>query len=351
MRIPNVDLLGVSASIPGKLVDNRDSLIELYGDKSENVIKTTVVESRAIAPRGVTSLDLNCHAAAGIIEATDTNPIDIAGVVNVTFTPSFRLPGDASGVQERLGLRNKVIALDINMACSGFPHGATVAAQLASSLQAPILLTVGDVQSPFVSKFDKSTFPLMADVGTASLVTPASGVRPWILDHYSDGSGVGSLFIPAGGTRFPLEAHHLDFEESTDGSRRRKVDIYMNGFDVFRFVAKDVADFLSSFLRANDIRPDDLGAFVPHQPNLFMIDQLARKLGIPHEIVWRSAHKYGNPASASIPLTLAFEGTSRGRLSGPTATLLAGFGAGLSVGAIALDISPSTIFQILQYPE
>jgi 3-oxoacyl-[acyl-carrier-protein] synthase III len=77
----------------------------------------------------------------------------------------------------------------------------------------------------------------------------------------------------------------------------------------------------------------ELGAFVPHQANLRMIELMAERLGFTERTaVARDVVLAGNTSAASIPLaleTLLAEGSVA---RGDTA-LLVGFGAGLNYAA------------------
>ena len=109
----------------------------------------------------------------------------------------------------------------------------------------------------------------------------------------------------------------------------------MDGFGVFRFVATDVAAMLADFMSA--AAPDGDFLFVPHQANVYMVRQLAKAVGIPEEKLLVSADRFGNLASASIPVTLAAHaGSIRGKR-----VLVAGFGGGLSVSFGIIDIPTS----------
>ena len=107
----------------------------------------------------------------------------------------------------------------------------------------------------------------------------------------------------------------------------------MDGFGVFRFVATDVVDYIKEFLRHSTTTTSDYDyVFVPHQPNAYMVRQLAKSVGIEEARTAISCDELGNLSSASVPVTIAWKG-----VRGPI--LFAGFGGGLSVsvGLIVLD--------------
>ena len=348
LDITGVRLVGISACIPQNIVNNRDACKDLF-DKVDTLIKATGINARCIADPGTTALDLGACAAQDLLRKTKTIADEIGAVICVTFTPEYLMPADAPSAQQRLGIPKYSLAFDINMACSGYGYGLYVAAMISKALSKKVLLLNGDIQSAYVSKKDKATFPVMADIGTATLIEPIENDQVWEFCFYTNGSGRNALYIPAGGSKHPIQEKDLQYNIYEDGSKRRNTDIYMDGFEIFRFVAKEVSRFLTEFMEACDISANSLDAFVPHQANIYMIEQLAKKLKIPRERVWKSGDVYGNPSSASIPLTIAlcaeewFKSNRGGRI------MMSGFGGGLSISACCLELPADAVYSITDY--
>lgn len=351
LKVTGVKIDGIVACLPENLLDNRNECIKLFGDKTDTVIKSTGINARCIAEPGTTALDLDVYAAKELIEKTGTDLEQIGAVVCVTFTPENLMPGDASSAQARLGISNYSVALDLHIACSGYGYGLYLAAVLANSLNKKVLLLDGDVQSTHVSKQDKATVPVLSDIGTATLISPGQGDSEWKFTFYTDGSSREVLVIPAGGSKCPIKQSDLEYKEYEDGSKRRDIDIYMDGFEVFRFVAQNVSKFLIQFMNEINVLPENLDAFVPHQANIYMIGQLARKLKFSPEKCWKSADEFGNPASASIPLTIAKNATKWFEENKGGDVLLSGFGAGLSISAGKINLSDNGFYSIIKYSE
>ena len=81
------------------------------------------------------------------------------------------------------------------------------------------------------------------------------------------------------------------------------------------------------------ITADDLAAFIPHQANMRIIDEMAKKLKLPESvIIARDIADAGNTSAASIPLATHRLLQENPQLSGGLA-LQIGFGAGLVFGA------------------
>ena len=295
-------LESVYGCVPNNAVDNLSLLAELVGPvQAATIVKSTgFATRRAVAP-GVTVYDLMLPAARQALRGVD--PATVGGVVVVTFSAPERFPALAVRLQAALGLAADVAALDLSLACGGYPYGLLVAGQLAAATGRRVLLLDGDVQSAHVDSADPATLAVLSDAATATLVSAdASAVAAHFAFHTD---GAGGDVLRCGG----------------DGKIR------MDGFGVFRFVAGPVAKFLREFLAS--VPPPAL--FVPHQANMYMVRQLAKTLGIETGLLL-SGERFANPGSCSVPLTLAANPGSSGR------AVLAAFGAGLAASAASVEI-------------
>ena len=86
-------------------------------------------------------------------------------------------------------------------------------------------------------------------------------------------------------------------------------------------------------MAAAGVDPSDLGAFIPHQANVRIIDSMIKALKLPEHVpVARDVREAGNTSAASIPLAMERMLETGAAKSGETA-LLIGFGAGLVYAA------------------
>lgn len=309
---------GVCAALPQTSEDNLARCTELYGDaaKAANVVKATGILRRRIAAAGTTSLDLCVAAAEALMKDASVSAADIGGVVFVTFTPADAMPCNACQVQARLGLGNDIVAFDVGLACSGYAYGLYLAGTLARATGRKILLLDGDAQTAHVKKDDGATVPVLADAGTATIVS-LGGEDTWEFAFLSKGEDGAALRLPVGGT------------------------ISMDGFAVYRFVAMDVQSFIKGFLAETGRAADSFDAFVPHQANVFMIQQLAKSLGFAAGQLLVSADEVGNSASATVPVTIARCAKGGQRL------LVSGFGGGLSASVASITLSKTAVLKVL----
>lgn len=349
-RIKGIHIDGVVACVPENRIDNEIALHDMYGDEAKLIMESTGIRTRYIANPGTSSSDLCLACARELLEGTQTGADEIGAVVFVTFTPDKLMPFNAALVHEKLGLNKEIPAFDISLACSGYVYGLYVASTLASACGKKVLLLDGDIQSAYMSQYDKATVPVLADGGSATLLSPDGSDTEWRFTFYTDGSGRDSLMIPAAGSDSPIRAEDLEYREYGDGGRRRAVDIYMDGFAVFRFVASDVSKWLMRFLEETGESAETIDSFIPHQANMYMIKKLARKLKFDWEsATWQSGDAVGNSASATVPVTIAFDHGRRMRRDRVNRVLVSGFGGGLSASAGIITLDPNACYRFFQY--
>ena len=284
------------------------------------------IHQRHIA-KGLSTSDLGTAAAQRAIEDAGISPADVDLIIVATETPDRLVPSTACTIQHRLGLVNAA-AFDLNAACSGFVYALTVGSQFIASGACKNVLVLGaEVLSPFADWSDEQTCILFGDGAGAAVLQPTgpdSGILAWNLG--ADGSGRDVLTIPAGGSEMPIT--HQAIDEKLHLAK-------MNGQEVFIFAMRKVPAITEQVLAALDLSVEDVDLFVPHQANSHIIEAVARRLGLDPEKVMMNLDHYGNVAAASVPLAL-YEARQTGRIKPGDLIVLAGFGAGLTWGAIVI---------------
>ncbi len=349
LNISGVHIDGISACVPENRIDNEASLREIYGNDASLIIGSTGIKTRYTAAPGTSSSDLCIACAEDILNASGTSADEIGAVIFVTFTPDRLMPFNAAIVQDKLGLGKEIPAFDISLACSGYTYGLYIASTFVKATGKKVLLLDGDIQSAYMSGYDRSTVPVMADAGTATLLSPCKSDAEWKFTFYTDGSGRDSLMIPAGGSAAPIKPEDLEYIPSDDGGKRRNADIFMDGFAIFRFIASDISKWLLNFMKDAGVTAGMIDSFVPHQANMYMIKKLSKKLGFDWDKTWRSGDEVGNSASATVPLTIAFDCRDRLISDRENKVLISGFGGGLSAGAGIITLDPGAYYHFFQY--
>lgn len=347
--VEGVAIGGICACVPSFTVDNAVFGAALFGGEIEGTIKATGVRTRRVCPvdSGITALDLSVAAARRLLESVSIPASEIGGVVFVTQTPDHDIPNNSSRAAYLLEISESCAAVDTSFGCSGYIYGLWIAGLMARSVGAPILLLDGETHSYFTSPKDRSTALLFGDAGSATLVVP-EGAGKWHFGFMTDGSRYDALIVPEGRSRSLFNEHSLEYRTWPDGGVRRPVDIAMNGMAVFNFVVRNVPGCMASLMEKFDVAADEVELLLLHQANLYMMKQVAKKIKIPLEKMPVSLDRFGNSSSATIPVTICSE-LQQSVAGKKHKALAAGFGAGLSIAAVLMDLGPCVCPGIIEY--
>ena len=115
----------------------------------------------------------------------------------------------------------------------------------------------------------------------------------------------------------------------------REYYIQMDGQEVYRFATRRVPQCIEEALADAGLAVTDIDLFVLHQANARIIDAVAKRLHADREKFPTNLERVGNLSSASIPVLLD-ELHRQGKLHRGDRIVLAGFGAGLTIGACVM---------------
>jgi 3-oxoacyl-[acyl-carrier-protein] synthase-3 len=340
--IRNVRLAGIAAALP-EAVRTVEDEAKLFGaDEMAKTAKSIGVRQRHIAPPGICTSDL-CHLAADrLLDDLGWTRDSVEGLIFVSQSPDYELPSTACTLQARLALGTDCAAFDVGLGCSGFVYGLWLAAQLAACGTKRIVLLAGDVSTRRQAPRDKAVIPLFGDAGTATAIEFAAGAPEMAFEMGTDGTGYRSIIIPASGFREPRTERTKQPVAGPDGIERTPEHIYINGADVFNFTIKRVPPLVERVIEQSGIAKESHDYFVFHQANAFMLQHLGKRLKLPPEKFVIAMEEVGNTSSASIPLAMTMSLAEK-LTAAPRRLLLAGFGVGLSWGAVSLEAGPMVI--------
>jgi 3-oxoacyl-[acyl-carrier-protein] synthase-3 len=337
LTINNVKLVGISSCIPKSVQKNID-LCQFNTEEIQKLIKMTGIEERRISGINTCTSDLCLNAAESLIEKLGWNRDDIDALIFVTQTPDYILPTTSSILQNKLGLNTSCMTLDVSSGCSGYINGIITLGQLMSggNIKKGLLL-VGDTISKICNPNDKSTYPLFGDAGTATAFIYEQNAKPIFANIFTDGAGFNSIKIEDGGFRNPFSSDSLKTQEIEENIIRSKVDLELEGMDVFTFGITRAPECVNQLLADFTIEKGTVDFFVFHQANKFMNDTIRKKLMVAPEKAPSTLSKFGNTSSASIPLTICTQIADKIK-DGTYKLVMCGFGVGLSWGCVSIDV-------------
>lgn len=113
----------------------------------------------------------------------------------------------------------------------------------------------------------------------------------------------------------------------------------MEGTRLFKHAVRTMAAQAQIALDRAGVALDEIGLIVPHQANLRILQTFARLADVAWDRVYVNIDRYGNTGAATIPIAL-HEAVVAGAIGTPAPTLLVGFGAGATAGAVVLGPTP-----------
>lgn len=327
----------ITTHVPDQVLGN-DQLSALFPDWTEDkILQKTGIRERRIAAADETAADLGVAAATALLEAHPELRHEIDFLIFCTQAPDYILPTSACIIQDRLGLRTSIGAIDLNLGCSGFVYSVSVATGLlAAGAARKVLLITADTYSKYIHPQDKSVRTLFGDGAAATIIeaskTGEGSIGPFVFG--TDGRGAGSLIVEAGGFRVARTAQTAVEYEDRNGNVRTREHLYMDGGAVLSFSLREVPAAFMALLAADGTQPEDYDHVVLHQANKFMLDSLQKKLGVSNDRMARRYEDIGNTVSSTIPFALA-ELRRQQRLESGSKIAMIGFGVGLSWAAAA----------------
>ncbi len=308
--------------MPKKILTNAD--LEKMVDTSDEWITTrTGIKERRIASDDEATSDLAINAAREALANAHLKPDDIDLIIVATIVPDMPFPSVASIVQNALSIKGAA-CFDISAACAGFVYAISIAHQFIACGTYKNALVIGAEKLSAVTDWqDRNTCVLFGDGSGACVVSEVNsgGIMSTYLG--CDGSNMGLLNIPAGGSRKP---------SSIETVNQRMHYIKMQGNELFKIAVKTMTEAAERVLQQAGLKFSDIDLIIPHQANSRIIMAVAKRLGLTEDKIFLNIEKYGNMSSASTATALV-EAVKEGRVKKGDIILLDSFGAGLVWGA------------------
>lgn len=338
IEIKNVKMVGTTVCVPKQIVENKDYEIIPIAERA-SFIASIGIERRRVALKSICTSDLCQEAAEHLINKIGWQKEDIELIVFVSQTPDYKMPSTSCVLQHRLELPANCMTIDISQGCSGYVYGLSVIGSLLSSSSIKKgLLLVGNTQSKNTNYKDKSTYPLFSDAGSATAFEYSPNSDEYKLSFVTDGSGENTIIIPDGGYRNPVTIDSFKEIEYEGGLVRNKLNLKMQGDDVFAFVASNIPKATRAMFEHFNIVQEDIDYYLLHHASKFIVNKLIKKLALPDNKVPIQLSDFGNSSNVSIPLLLTTS-LREEVMQRHLCLYVSGFGVGLSlgVGVITID--------------
>lgn len=318
--------------------------------RSRKLMQVMGYDVHRLVKPGVCVSDLAVFGMEYLFEQKLLRPEEIDALVMVTQTPDYLMPATSNVIQGRLGLKQDMLCMDINQGCAGFIVGLMQAfLMLEQTSISKVVLINADVMSRKTSRKDRNSYPLIGDAASIAVVERNHKADKIYANIKMDGSRRQALIIPAGGMRLPSSPDTALLEDVGDNNLRAKDHLFMEGSEVFNFVQSEVPQMVEDLIQQAGIDRQDVAWYLFHQPNRFMLQKLADKIGIPYnKMPMNIVEKYGNSSGVTIPMAIV-ENLGKIMRNESFLVCLAGFGVGLTWGSMLLKLGQLRFCDMLEY--
>ena len=288
----NAYIKGTGSYAPKNVVKN--DFFESVGSSDKWIYENLGIKERRIST-GETTSDLAYQAGLIAIQDAGLQVDDIDLIIIATATPDRLAPSCACFVQEKLKASNAV-AFDISAVCSGALFATATAVQYIKSGMYKNALVIGADTFSTITDWNRRDAVFFGD-GAGALVlshtTQDKGFQDFILK--TDGTGKEHFTIPAGGSEKPASNDTL-----SSGEHYFK----MNGSQVYKTAIDVVPKCIDEILSKNNCSIDQIKYLLPHQPSIRILQEVARRVGLPFEKVKTNMDRYANTSGGTIPIIL-----------------------------------------------
>jgi 3-oxoacyl-[acyl-carrier-protein] synthase-3 len=323
----------MAVHFPQRVETNEQLKAEYPEWDMDTIFEKTGIARRYIAAADECASDLGVTAAQKLFAEYDIDPASIDYLLFCTQTPDYPLPTTACLMQQRLGLRQKVGAIDFNQGCSGFVYGLSLAEGLiCGGMAKRILFVTAETYSKYIHPTDRSLRTIFSDAAAATLIDASDQPSLTAFQFGTDGAGADTLLVTRGGARPAEDAHKPRHR------KRWPSDLYMDGPSLINFTVAAVPLLVDDILQAAQLKPDQVDMFLMHQATWKMLAMLQQRLKLDDDRLPIRLENYGNTVSSTLPI-LINDLRQGGRLRPQAKNLLVGFGVGWSwAGCVWQDI-------------
>ena len=351
-RFKNKRISGILTILPRKVVTFEEEMAN-YNFSPAKSMKLKLAmgyKEHRLAAEGQCSSDFCIHGLQYLFDNGLLKKEDIDVLLFVSQSPDYFMPPTSNIIQGHFGLKQDMICMDINQGCAGFELGLIQAfMMLDQSNINKVVLMNADVLSPKVSDFDRNSKPLVGDAASICVIEKCEDDNTIYANIKMDGTGALALNIPAGGFRMPCTEKTAQMVEDTNGNIRSLNNLVMKGDEVFNFVQREVPPMIEHLMEEAQVKQDNIDWFMFHQPNKFMLQKLADKIGIPREKMPSNiVENFGNASGVTVTTNISYN-LGEEVVNGSKKFCIAGFGVGLTWSSLILDLNKLMFNKIIEY--
>ena len=263
---------------------------------------------------------------------------EIGAIVVSTLSQDYFLPQISMILHGELNLSKDVFCIDTPQACAGFTMGLIESFMLLEHMadNKKVILCTGEIfnrkSDEGEPKFEHPSFG--GDVANITVIENKSHKNKIYASVYNDGMNRDVLMIKYGGFKYPMTSEQLAVQTNNIPT----LGVEMDGTAVFNFVQQELPPALKELIEFAGIKEDMVDWFLFHQPNKFMLQKLANKIGVPYsKVPMDITEKLGNSDSGTIPVVMTTD-ISEDLLNKNNLCCLSGFGGGLTWASIIMNV-------------
>lgn len=296
--------------LPNNCIEN-GYLNNKFGLSDEWIYKRTGIQKRYWA-ENESMLDLAIKSVENMLENTKINIQDLGLIITASTRFEDSMPSISFRIQKKFNI-NKCMCMDILAGCSGYINAIDIAKKYIETDEIKYALIIGvEKLSKYMDKEDVNTAILLGDGAGATLI----------------GKAENKIYAKN------IESIGQDGDILTCKENEK---IYMDGKKIYKFATARVAQNINELLKKENLDISEIKYIVPHQSNLRILTSLAEKVDAKEEQMYINITNIGNTFNASIPIALN-EIMTKQLLKENDKIVLAGYGGGLNLGSILIEI-------------
>ncbi|QNU68132.1 ketoacyl-ACP synthase III [Ruminiclostridium herbifermentans] len=315
-------ILGVASVIPQEVRKNDFWNNIKFLDLKEGKNPFENIEERRVFPEGMLPSDAEAEAGKKAMEVAGVSADEIDLVMVQSMMQDEILPGNACIVQHKLGLK-KAGAWTIDTCCSSFVTMVVMASNLIATGEfKKILIITSAFNSPMID-FSDYQGCYVGDAAGAIVMGPVSDDKGYIASFCNSHGEYHKGFTLQ--LRQPALYDRKHYMPSLE-----KILLTFDK-DLIREIGKGSVEHMKFVLdrvfEKSQLSAEDIDLFLSHQPCHWAHGAWRDSVGIKPENSYQTFSKYGNIASATIPVNLS-EAVNKGLLMDGSNLLIASSGAG-----------------------